>query len=159
MKVAIALLLVGCASQHSTDPTPTPTPLPVSPPPACTQSVTLVGAVSTSPTRVGPFVLDAAGADICVRLDATQMQRAHFMASSDERTGTTSGLDAVLQRPDGTAVLDGWDVSVGETAPKTFLNVEWDPPVGQITDVVVWVRASGAPAGASIELDLFDPLE
>jgi len=155
MKVALALVLVGCASQHSSD----PAPLPVAPPPACTQNITLVGAITTAPTRVGPLALDAAGADLCIRLDATQMQRAHFMASSDERTGTTSGLEAVLQRPDGTAVLDGWDVSVGLTQPKTFLNVEWDPPVGQTTDVVVWVRASDAPAAASIDLDLFDPLE
>ena len=153
MKVALALVLVGCTSSHAPDPTP------AAPPPTCAANVTLEGASSTAPTRVGPFTLDTGGADLCVRLDATRLARAHFMASTDERTGTTSGLEAELQRSDHSMILDGWDVPVGETQPKTFLNVEWDPPVGQTTDVIVWVRASDAPTAASVELDLFDPLE
>ena len=159
-RVWVVCLLAACASEHSSPtPTPTPMPMPVTPPPTCAENITLVGAVSTSPTQIGPLALDAAGADICVRLDATQLRRAHFMASTDERTGATSGFDADLQRTDHTTILEGWDVSVGEMQPKTFLNVEWDPPVGQTTDVIVWVRASAAPAAASISLDLFDPLE
>ncbi len=154
MKVATLLVLVGCASEHASGP-----PSPVVQPNACAQSVTLVGGTTSAPTPVGPLQLDTSGANLCVRLDATQLSRAHFMASTDQRAGTTSGFDATLQHTDYTTIVDGWDVSVGETQTQTFLNVEWSPPAGQTTDVVVWVRAAEAPAPATIQLDLFDPLE
>lgn len=145
-------MLVGCTSSsgHSTEP-----PV-VAQPRTCAANVTLVGAISTHPIDVGPLPLDASGANICARLDATQLTRAHLMAGTDQVAGDSSGLVATLQRTDYTTILDGWDVQVSN---GTFLNVEWSPPAGQTTDVVVWVRAASAPVTTTLALDLFDPLE
>lgn len=155
MKLAgTCLLLIGCASDHSA---PKP-PSEAIQPRTCASSIALVGAVTTSPTSVA-LPLDGNGANICAHLDATQLSRAHFMAGTDQRPGTTSGFSATLQHADFSTILDGWDVSVGETSPQTFLNVEWSPPAGQTTDVIVWVRADSEPTTVTFGLDLFDPLE
>ena len=145
-----ALLVAGCTSSHVTEPVPGVQPR------TCAANVTLVGASSTHPTEVGPLALDANGANICASLDATQLVRAHLMASTDERPGDASGLAATLERGDYSVILEGWDVSVSD---RTFLNVEWSPPAGQSTNVVVWVRAASVPVTTTVALDLFDPLE
>jgi hypothetical protein len=79
-----------------------------------------------------------------------------MMAGTNQVPGDSSGLVATLQRTDYTTIHDGWDVQVSN---GTFLNVEWSPPAGQTTDVVVWVRAAAAPVTTTFSLDLFDPLE
>src|SRR5438309_10173536 len=107
------LLLFGCASDHTAPPSKPP---PVEPPPAetiqprtCAASITLVGATTASPAPVGPLTLDSNGANICAHLDATQLSRAHFAASTDQHPGDASGLAATLQHGDYSAILEGWD--------------------------------------------------
>jgi hypothetical protein len=149
-----ALFLVACAAEH-----PKPPPL-AAQPAACTASVALSGTgTNMAQTTFGPATLDAAGITLCAHLDATQLSRAHFAASSEQRPGATSGFAATLERADLTSILDGWDLTVGDAPPQTFLNLEWGPPAGQVIDVVLWFRATGAPASTTINLDLFDPLE
>jgi len=125
-------------------------------PQTCAANVTLIGSTSIQPTDVGPFTLDTNGINLCARLDATQLTRTDMMAGTYQVPGDTSGLVATLQRTDYSTILDGWDVQVSN---GTFLNVEWSPPAGQTTDVVVWVRAVAAPVTTTFSLDLFDPLE
>jgi hypothetical protein len=120
---------------------------------------TLVGGTTHAPTPVGPLALDNNGVSLCVHLDATQLTRAHFAASTDQHVGATSGFAVALQHTDFTSILDGWDVTFGDAPPQTFQELEWGPPVGTTTDVVLWVHAAGTAATTTVTLDLFDPLE
>jgi hypothetical protein len=145
--------VIGCTSSHST---PTPEPAAAVQPQTCAATLTLVGSTSVQPTDVGPFTLDTNGVNLCARLDATQLTRTAMMAGTNQVPGDTSGLVATLQHVDYSTILEGWDVQVSN---GTFLDVEWSPPAGQTTDVIVWVRAASAPVTTSFSLDLFDPLE
>ena len=150
---AAALLLVACAADHAKPPPS------VAQPGTCSTSASLTGSTNATPTTFGPLTLDATGISLCAHLDATQLTRAHFAASTDQRAGATSGFAATLERSDFTPITDGWDVTVGDAPAQTFLNLEWGPPAGQATDVIVWLRATATPASTTISLDLFDPLE
>jgi hypothetical protein len=147
-------LATGCVSSHAL-----PEPTPAVQPQSCGVSLNLVGSVNATPMPTATLALDANGTNICAHLDATQLQRAHFAASSDYQQGDSSGFAATLEAADGSTILEGWDVSFGTTPTTTFLNVEWAPPVGQTTDVIVWVRAPQVPASTTMQLYLFDPLE
>jgi len=151
---AAALFLIGCAADHSKPP-----PAPGVQPRGCTASVSLTGSTTATPIALGPFALDANGITVCAHLDATQIARADFAASTDQRTGNASGVAATLERVDLTSIVDAWDVTVGDAPPQTFLNLEWGPPGGATTDVIVWFHAAATPATTTINLDLFDPLE
>lgn len=150
----VIALAAGCVSEHGK-----PEPTPSVQPQGCGATFSLVGSVNATPMPTATLALDANGTNICAHLDATQMQRAHFAASSDQYPGDSSGLAATLQAADRSTILEGWDVSFGNTPPSTFLNVEWAPPVGQTTDVIVWVRAPMVPTTTTLQLYLFDPLE
>jgi hypothetical protein len=145
-----ALLLIGCAADHGKQQPPD-----VTQPRTCGATVTLDG----HPASLGPMTLDATGISVCAHLDATQMTRAEFAASTDQRPGDASGFAATLEHVDYTTILDGWDVSVGEAPTQTFLNLEWPAPAGQTLDVIVWFRATGAPTKTQLALDLLDPLD
>lgn len=150
---AAALFLVACAADHAKPPPS------AAQPGTCTTSASLIGSTNAMPTTFGPMTIDTAGIVLCAHLDSTQLTRAHFAASTDQRPGITSGFAATLEHADLTSITDGWDVTVGDAPAQTFLNLEWGPPGGQVIDVVVWFRATAAPASTTISLDLFDPLE
>jgi len=152
-----ASLLGACVIDHHSDPAPV-----ASEPGACTQDVSLDGSTGTStPTAIGPLTLDAAGSTICLHLDATHnLAAAHFAATSDMFTGETSGVLAALQDPDRLTLQDSWDVTVGNAPPETHMTLEWDAPLHEMTEAVLWVRAGNASAVASsIQVALFEPLE
>jgi len=106
-----------------------------------------------------PLTIDTQGIALCLHLDASAIQRAHFMAGTPSQPGTSSSFESALVDATGQLIVDGWDVSFGGTDPTTFANLEWSPPAGSVSDVklIVWTRA-GAMA-TNVNVALFDPLE
>lgn len=141
--IALVVALVGCAA----DPQPAPMPQPQ----GC---VTLAGNASQDM----PVTAGAAGTSVCMHLDATTLSRAHFMAGLPGRAGTTSGFQTVLEDASGQVIVNGWDVTVGQTDPMTSANLEWSPPAGVTTDVTLVVTAQQATS-TTLSLGLLDPLE
>jgi len=128
-------------------------------PATCPSWLTLDGAAGTGqPTPVGPVALDGDGVELCLHLDARANRRVHFAAWTDYRDGAETGWASRLFDDRGAVVRDGWDVVVGDP-PRAFLNLEWSPPAGQVTDVVLHVWAAGAAGSTPLYLALFDPLE
>ncbi len=118
--------------------------------------------VLATPTTIGPLVLDANGASVCLHLDATHnLVAAHFAATTDRETGTTSSFATALEDASFATLQDGWDVTYGSAPPTTFENLEWNAPLHQMTDGVLWIRAQGTsgPATTLVDLYLFEPFE
>lgn len=122
------------------------------------QDVSLDGTGAAPPTQIGPLTLDASGSTICLHLDATHnVADAHLAAQSDAQPGDTSGVLAALQDPDRLMLQDSWDVSIGT---QTHMTLEWNAPLHEVTEAVLWVRAANASAVATtIQLALFEPLD
>ena len=155
--IASALLVGACAlDRHGDVPPPVATE-----PGACMQDVSLDGTSTAAPTPIGPLTLDASGSTICLHLDATRnIADAHFVALSDMLAGDTSGVLAVLQDPDRVTLQDSWDVSIGSAPAQTHMTLEWNAPLHEVTEAVLWVRAGNASAIATtIQLALFEPLD
>ena len=166
MKGLWLVLLAGCASDPSAPaptlpppPAPLPVPTPMPTPGSCT-------AVTLTPPNSGqvasqalPLTVDTQGIELCLHLDASAIQRAHFMAGTPNEQGTSSSFETALVDATGQLIVDGWDVSFGGTDPTTFANLEWSPPAGSVSDVklIVWARA-GSEA-TTVKVALFDPLE
>lgn len=148
------VLFAGCADNVSA-----PVITPGTEPRTCAMQLTLDGSAGSAPNVVGPLTLDTSGADLCLHLDATHNTRVHFAASTPYEAGPASSYTATLEDTAYGAILDGWDVTVGNTDPHTFLNVEWNPPAGQTTNVILWVRSVAGTTPTTINLALFDPLE
>ena len=109
---------------------------------------------------VGPFALDTNGVSVCLHLDATHnVGAAHFAAETQYASGTVSAFAATLEDLTYTALQDGWDVTVDDNPPRTMTNLEWDAPLHQVTDAVLWVRAQDTTTSTPISLSLFEPLE
>ena len=154
--VILALVAGGCVVEHHQEPSADP---PVQPR-TCASELTLDGANGTGSAQLGPMQLDASGTSICLHLDATNNHvAAHFMSSTDSMPGATSPFAAVLEDAGFATLQDGWDVTVGETAPATFENLEWNAPLHVVTDTVLWVHATGEARTTSISVALFEPLE
>jgi len=144
-----ALLTAGCAADGGSTPVETPD--------GCFANETLDG-VAGAPVDFGPLVLG--GANVCLRLDASKnLQSGHFAAGTDQQAGEASAFTLRLTDPAGTVLLDGWDVSVGQTDPRTFANLELSIPAGEIRDVILEVRAKGPQTATKITVQLFEPLE
>ena len=159
--VLLALVAGGCVVEHHQEPSADP---PVQPR-TCTADITLDGSAAgggagAGSTRLGPMQLDSSGASICLHLDATSnLIAAHFMSSTDAMPGSMSPFAVVLQDTSFATLQDGWDVTVGQTSPATFENLEWNAPLHVVTDAVLWVRASNEARTTSISVALFEPLE
>jgi hypothetical protein len=153
----VAPLAVGCVVDHP----PQQMTTAASEPLACSADISLDGAANVSGTPIGPMALDTTGTVICLHLDATQnIQGAHFVAASGNVVGDVSGLASTLQDPDHSMLEDGWDVSFGTSPTTTFQNLEWNAPLHEVTDAVLWVRASASPvASVTFTVSLFEPLE
>ena len=160
--VGLTLLAGGCVVDHPADPTPDPQP--AVQPHACIADITLDGSGgSSTPTQLGPLVLDADGASVCLHLDATQnLVAAHFAAQTEYQAGMASAFTTVLQDTSFLTLQDGWDVTVDDNAPRTFANLEWNAPLHEMTDAVLWIRASAPATGTAtttLSLSLFEPFE
>jgi hypothetical protein len=127
----------------------------VAAPDAAADCKTLAPASAGSPasTKAGPINVDSAGADFCYHLDTRKLGRAHVMIDAPN-----ASIALRLSKPDGTKIVDGWDVPVSS---GSFENLEWSPPAGTELDVVLHVSLkSGAPQkNVSVSVSLFDPLE
>jgi len=155
LAAGLALFAAACVVDRHADPAP------VSEPRTCNAAdITLDGSLNAPATSVGPLALDASGVTICLHLDATKnLAAAHFVAASDQTAGDSSGLAVVLQDPDRGTLQDGWDVTVDDTPDRAFANLEWNAPVSELTEAVLWVRAAKAPRTATVQLSLFEPAD
>jgi hypothetical protein len=145
-------LVAGCAIEHPKLPDTSN----VQEPTACGAHASLDGSGVASPTVLGPFALDASGIALCLHLDATANARVHFVASTEYEPGAASSFALTLEDATRNPIVDGWDLSVND---RSFANLEWGPPVGQVTDVVVWLRSHDGVASTTASVWLFDPLE
>ncbi len=163
MRKAIWLVvLAGCASDPSA-PAPTlPTPPPPLPTPtnaACSASVPLTPDGTLMASQTVPLTVDEQGLALCLHLDATGLARAHFMADMPARASTTAAFSTALLDASNHLIVNGWDLSVGQTDPQTSAHLEWSPPAGQVIDVRLWVQSRAGTAATSVAVSLFDPLE
>ena len=109
-------------------------------------------------TTIGPLTVDGAGVDFCLHLDTRKLGRAHIMAGTPNEPGEVSSYRLTLSRPDGSLIVEGWDVNI--SGPQVFTNLEWSPPAKQELDVVLHVASKAAKAKpVTVNVSLFDPLE
>ncbi|HEY4177762.1 MAG TPA: hypothetical protein VGM90_13040 [Kofleriaceae bacterium] len=160
MRFALAaVLLTACASDGEQAATPdAPT---VELPAGCDYELSLNGSSGSSGAQqIGPVSVDATGKRACLHLDATHnLVYAHFDAGTPYIDGTTSPFAVSLYDMQGAMLVDGWDLTIDDTNPRTFTHLEWNAPLGQITDAVVWVRAHDAAATSTFNFSLFEPYE
>jgi hypothetical protein len=156
------VVLVGCASDPA-EPTPglppPPAPLPTPTDAACAADVTLTPDGTLMASQTVPVTVDTAGLALCLHLDATMLARPHFLAAMPAQPSTMSAFSTALLDADNQLIVDGWDVTVGQTDPQTSAHLEWAPPGGEVTTVRLWVQSRAGPASTSVEVTLFDPLE
>jgi hypothetical protein len=152
--VALALLLAsGCATEPDLPPDQQPRPL-VPGKNGCHEVATLDGVVAGSLT-LGPYVFGTG--TFCLHLDASQLRRGHFMASTRYESGIASGFTIELTLADGTPLAAGGDVTVGQADPMTFASLETPITGGTALDVRLVVSALDRATGVNVAL--FDPLE
>jgi hypothetical protein len=106
---------------------------------------------------MGPVTVDPTGIAVCLQLDATKLARAHFMAQTSYRPGNVSPFTSTLVDASGTTLVDGWDITVGQTQPLSSTNLEWDAPPGLVTEVTLHVSDITGPLATSLQLALLDP--
>jgi len=159
--VGLGILLVGgCVTEGVPDLPPDPQPpeeqaRPLVPDAnGCAEVATLDGLQGDSRT-FGPYLFGTG--TFCLRLDASQNRRAHFMANTRNELGTVSGFTIAMTAPDGTPLESGADVTVGLTDPKTFASLERAIDAGTVLDVRLVVSA--ADKATAVHVALFDPLE
>jgi len=149
------LIAGGCATEGVPDLPPDDQPRPLVPDAnGCAEVATLDGAQSDS-MAFGPYLFGTG--TFCLRLDASQLRRGHFMASTRNEVGTQSGFTIAMTAPDGSPLAAGWDVTVGATDPMTFANLEMPIAGGTLLDAKLVVTA--VDNASSIQVSLFDPLE
>ncbi len=116
----------------------------------------------TPTVMIGPDAFDTTGRQLCLELDTHGMVRAHLMADTTSQPGDTSSFVETLTQSDGTLILAGWDVGIGDTDTHSFQNLEWSPDAGQdqTYSVVLTVAAKADPAATTtLTIGFFDPLE
>jgi hypothetical protein len=159
MRFALAaLLLSACASDGDVA---HPDAANVELPAGCDYELSLNGSTGNSSGQlVGPVAVDAVGKKVCLHLDATHnLVAAHFDAGTPFIDGTSSPFAVSLYDTQGAMLVDGWDLTIDDTPPRTFTHLEWNAPIGQISDAVVWVRAHDAAASSTFNFSLFEPYE
>jgi hypothetical protein len=162
MKFVVGLALIAggtaaCVTDHHGDPDPAP----IVQPHTCSTDVTLDGSTGNAqPTLIGPLTLDQTGQTICLHLDATRnLAAAHFSATTDDQLGMVSAFATALQDDNFALLQDSWDVTVGNSQPRTFANLEWNAPLHVQTDAMLWIHARGQASSTMVAVALFEPLE
>jgi hypothetical protein len=118
--------------------------------------MTIVATTSSPPTAVGPLTLDHDGVDICVHLDPGSFTRASFSVDSPPEAGSAASIAGRLEDSTFASIADGTEVTVGT---NTSMEIDWMPPAGTTTDVVVWLHAVSAAATTTVQMSYFDPLD
>ncbi len=168
--VTLAAAVAACGGDENTgDPAAADDPTADANPSAgeyCDVTVELVGAISATPTEFPELEVPADGASVCTHLDGRQIARSHFAANTANEPGPQSSFHLALSDSDGNPLRDGSDVTIGETEPMTFANLEWVPwqqdvpQPDRTRDVVLRiVPRSGLATSTDLALFLFDPLE
>ena len=100
------------------------------------------------------------GFGLCLHLDGTANIDAHFAAGTGWTDGTSSPFQLALYDVAGELIGEGWDVTVGETGARTFANLEWPMPTGEVRDVILRVTTTtGEPVPTTVGATLFERLE
>lgn len=156
-----ALVATGCMDREAPldemEPTAEPMDL-VADENGCHGTATLLGmpeSYEDGRAEFGPYVFGHGR--FCLHLDASMNRRAHLMVGTDRFSGEQAPITLRLERPDGTSIVDGWDVAIGHTDTKVFANLELAMDGGTVMDAVLVV--DGAGVGSAIGVSLFDPLE
>jgi hypothetical protein len=150
--VMVTVLAGGCADDPAA---PVDEPLPLTPDAnGCTVVASLDGAQSES-MQLGPYVFGTG--TFCLHLDASQLRRGHFMASTRNEPGSASGFSIEMTSSDGSPLATGGDITVGQTDPMTFASLELAITGG--TELDVRLIVSSADHATAINVALFDPLE
>lgn len=156
MRAAIGMSLVWCGCAIQSPSKPEPPAAPGVEPRVCAQVMTMTATSSDPPTSV-PLALDTAGVDLCIRLDPAMFTRARFRVSSPLVDGSSSTVAARLEDATFVPFLDGADESSGT---QTRMALDWLPPDHQLSDVIVWLRATvDEPVSTTVEISFFDPLD
>ena len=127
----------------------------------CAWSVSLDGWNGASPTSTALPALTSEGTTLCLSLDSTQnLERAHLAAATEIGVGSASLIEMALFDDEDKIMEEGWDVTVGQSAPKTFANLEYTLPVGQVITAKLFVRSlSSAPVSNRLQISFFEPFE
>src|SRR5262245_3732510 len=81
------------------------------------------GAARNVSVTLARITVSPGATDICLHLDTTGLSRAHFAVATDVRVaGLISPLTLSLHQLDGTLLVAGWDVSVGQQDPHSWPN-------------------------------------
>lgn len=161
--VGSLMLVAGCVDREAPmdpeQPRPEPADL-VADANGCHGTASLDGSLespdpNSGQATFGPFLFGQGR--FCLHLDATNNRRAHLMIETDRFDGEHSPISMVLERPDGTVLVEGWDVAFGQTDTKVFTNLEMAIEGGTAQDVVLVVDADGV--SSEIGAALFDPLD
>ncbi len=159
--IVVALALVACTSQPPASQGPGSGSGSDGPTGQCGVDPIALG-TDNSTVAIGPDAFGTTGRQLCLELDTHGMYRAHLMADTTSQAGDTSAFAEALTQVDGTLILAGWDVGVGDTDTHTFENLEWSPDAGQdqTYSVVLTVAAKSDPAATTtVTIGFFDPLE
>jgi hypothetical protein len=110
--------------------------------------------------ELGPINVDSGGVVLCLALDTTGMPAAHLVAMTDQESGSQSSFTTELLDADhnGQLLVDGWDVTVGQTMPMTSQHIEWSPAAGQMLSVRYVLDPRDKPATTNVHVSLFVPL-
>jgi len=160
----MVVALAGCASKPAgddpVDAAPADAPDDVQTPVLCPTSIPLAPGSPGTPAgmEVGPLELGTAS--FCLHLDTRGLIRGHFMAGTSLReSGDASSFTLTLADTNGTTLVEGWDVSIGNTDTKTFANLEMAMEADLERDVVLTISAKGGTAPVTnLGFSLFDPL-
>lgn len=127
----------------------------------CAWSVSLDGWNGASPTSTELPALTSEGVTLCLSLDSTQnLERAHLAAATEIGMGAASLIEMALFDDEDKIMEEGWDVTVGQSAPKTFANLEYTLPVGQVTIAKLFVRSlRSSPVSNRLQISFFEPFE
>jgi hypothetical protein len=119
---------------------------------------TLSGSLDGSTGNAMPTTFSAVESEnVCLHLDASHnLVVGHFAATTDYMPGDMSTFTLSLVDPSGAVIHDGADVTVGQTEPQTFANLEWDLTAGQTKDVVLQIRGD---MPTDLHVALFEPYE
>ena len=124
----------------------------------CDQAVSLDGSAADRVTIQAN--VDQDGFGLCLHLDGTANYMAHLAAGTGWSDGTTSPFQLALIDSAARPIRAGWDVTVGETDPRTFANLEWSMAGGEVRDVILRLTTrDGDGIATTLDASLFEPFE
>lgn len=165
MKVSALLIVLAACGGGSGDVAPDAAgdgAIPFTPDTCSGSPLALYGATTQPADQpiYGPVTLDTAGITICLSLDGRDNANlAHFGAITDGEMADASTFELSVYDTNDVLIEMGWDVTIGNSSPMSYANVEHSFEKGQVYQVKLRARAKQAAATTRISLSLLCPLE